>query len=425
MSHLKERKGKNCLNCNAQVYGKFCSVCGQENLEPAESAWHLVAHFFNDITHFDGKFFSSLKLLLFKPGFLSSEYKLGRRNNYLNPVRMYVFTSFLFFLVFFYSVHLDEDFFQVSGDKSVMGSIARMDSDGYESFTKEVNEMDSAQLLSFTRAINKGQQLSRAQIESYRKYNRNTKEVYSVIKNPLHAISRLDSTNLHYFNQEVERMDAILFAKFTRALNEGEAMSRNSLRKYLDSSTGPRGIVFGNTYKNKAEYDSLEKAGRLDENWISRKLNRKMFDITERINRGDRTVMSSLFEALLHNFPQMFFVSLPLFALFLKLLYFRHKDFYLVSHGIYTVHLYIFYFIMLLLFIGLYKLQELTHWGWLQGGSTILLAFLLFYEYKAMRNFYGQRRAKTFVKFSLAVFWRIILISLLFAVFLILSFLKV
>jgi len=82
--------------------GRYCHVCGQENVEPKESFWHLLTHFFNDITHFDGKFFITLKDLLFKPGFLSKEYMIGRRASYLNPVRMYVFTSAIFFLLFFF-----------------------------------------------------------------------------------------------------------------------------------------------------------------------------------------------------------------------------------------------------------------------------------------------------------------------------------
>ena len=101
MSHRPERKEKNCLNCGTTVHGKYCHVCGQENAEPKETFWGMVTHFFNDITHFDGKFFTTLKDLLFRPGFLSAEYVKGRRMSYLNPVRMYVFTSAIFFLIFF------------------------------------------------------------------------------------------------------------------------------------------------------------------------------------------------------------------------------------------------------------------------------------------------------------------------------------
>ena len=77
MSHLARRKETNCLNCGTTVIGAYCHVCGQEKLEPKESLWYLIVHFFNDVTHFDGKFFSSLKDILFKPGFLSKEYMKG------------------------------------------------------------------------------------------------------------------------------------------------------------------------------------------------------------------------------------------------------------------------------------------------------------------------------------------------------------
>ena len=68
MSHLKQRKENNCLNCNTKVVGRFCHHCGQENVEVKESAIEFIVHFVNDITHFDGKFFTTLKDLLFKPG---------------------------------------------------------------------------------------------------------------------------------------------------------------------------------------------------------------------------------------------------------------------------------------------------------------------------------------------------------------------
>ena len=102
VSNHQERKEKNCLNCNAEVAGRFCQICGQENIEPKESFWVLATHFLHDMTHFDGKFFSTLKFLLFKPGFLSKEYLKGRRTSYLHPIRMYVFTSAIFFLIFLF-----------------------------------------------------------------------------------------------------------------------------------------------------------------------------------------------------------------------------------------------------------------------------------------------------------------------------------
>ncbi|RYE24961.1 MAG: DUF3667 domain-containing protein [Sphingobacteriales bacterium] len=99
MSHLHQRKEKNCLNCGAQLVGHFCQDCGQENLEPKESFGHLLRHFLEDLTHFDGKLFATMRPLLFKPGFLTKEYVAGRRVAYLNPIRMYLFISAMFFLI--------------------------------------------------------------------------------------------------------------------------------------------------------------------------------------------------------------------------------------------------------------------------------------------------------------------------------------
>jgi Protein of unknown function (DUF3667) len=97
------RHDKTCLNCGATVEERFCTCCGQENLVPKETVGHLVRHFFEDITHFDGKFFVTIKDLILRPGFLTREYVAGRRMSYLNPIRMYIFISAIFFIALFAS----------------------------------------------------------------------------------------------------------------------------------------------------------------------------------------------------------------------------------------------------------------------------------------------------------------------------------
>lgn len=101
MSRHHLRHDKTCLNCGTFVADRFCPHCGQENLEPVESVGHLIRHFFEDITHFDGKFFITVKDLICRPGFLTREYVAGRRTTYLNPIRMYIFISAMFFLALF------------------------------------------------------------------------------------------------------------------------------------------------------------------------------------------------------------------------------------------------------------------------------------------------------------------------------------
>lgn len=132
MSHNKLRTETNCLNCDAQVDGRYCKNCGQENVEPKHSFSHLVTHFLQDITHLDGKFFNSMKLLLTKPGFLSTEYLLGRRMKYLDPIRMYLSVSFVFFVLYLFfnkpndHIHYEDDPVAMHAiDTGRAGSLAR------------------------------------------------------------------------------------------------------------------------------------------------------------------------------------------------------------------------------------------------------------------------------------------------------------
>ena len=102
------RKDPTCLNCGTEVADRFCSHCGQENIETREPFSHLVSHFFQDITHYDSKFLLTFKYLFTKPGLLTKQYVDGRRMDYVNPIRLYIFTSFVFFLVLSFFNHPEE-----------------------------------------------------------------------------------------------------------------------------------------------------------------------------------------------------------------------------------------------------------------------------------------------------------------------------
>lgn len=93
------RKENNCLNCGHIVEGRYCTHCGQENIEPRERFSELAGHFAADLLHFDTQFFSTIRYLLFKPGYLTQEYIKGRRKAYLHPIRMYLFVSVLYFFL--------------------------------------------------------------------------------------------------------------------------------------------------------------------------------------------------------------------------------------------------------------------------------------------------------------------------------------
>ncbi len=99
MSHGKLRADKNCLNCGHFVEEQYCPHCGQENTETRQPFHFLFTHFVEDFTHYDGQFWKTMKYLLFRPGKLTKEYIAGKRQQYVAPVKLYIFISFLAFFI--------------------------------------------------------------------------------------------------------------------------------------------------------------------------------------------------------------------------------------------------------------------------------------------------------------------------------------
>ena len=58
-----------------------------------------MAEFVESTLHLDAKAIHTLKYLIFFPGQLSKEYNEGKRAKFVSPVRLYIFISFLFFLI--------------------------------------------------------------------------------------------------------------------------------------------------------------------------------------------------------------------------------------------------------------------------------------------------------------------------------------
>jgi hypothetical protein len=110
MSKKHLREDKTCLNCGNHVEERFCGKCGQENTETRQTFGHLVRHFLEDITHYEGSFWRTLKYLLFRPGYLAMAFLAGKRVSYLPPVRLYIFVSFVAFSISYLLPEGDGDY---------------------------------------------------------------------------------------------------------------------------------------------------------------------------------------------------------------------------------------------------------------------------------------------------------------------------
>ena len=318
MSHLKERTEKNCLNCGETVQGRFCHHCGQENVEVKESFMHLIMHFIEDLTHFDGKLWKTAKLLLFKPAALTQYYMDGKRASYIHPIRMYLFISAVFFLFI---------------------------------FNGEVPDKPAP------------------------------------------------------IPQTIKAMPAKDIAS---GLKDGFALN-------LGNDTVQ--------YKTIAAYDSaqnkLSKEKR--DKWLESSLIKKAIELNTKYDNNKFKIGKALIEQFQHYFSRMLYISLPLFALFLWVLYRRNKNHYFVDHLIFSIHIYCAFFIILFAVKIINLLTEqIIHKTY--GFVAAITPFVLFfYLYKALRNHFKQSRKKTVLKFIILNFLTLVLMSILMLSFFLLS----
>ncbi len=371
MSHLPERKEKICLNCGAALHGRFCHYCGQENIEPKDSFWHLVTHFVYDIIHFDGKFFSTLKYLLFRPGFLSHEYLRGRRADYLHPIRMYVFTSAFFFLIFFSFYQKEEAI--------------------------EIKEKNNSPI-----EVIKDLHTEKARLEK-----KLAKDTNSISANILRERLKQVKADIAMVQRDNSLVDSV---------------------KSLSNGGGFTLVSFDNDRTYKAlktvkEYDSIQASlpEHNRDGFLRKAIKRQDIHLNEKYKGDGSAILKAVTNKFIHFFPQMLFISLPLFGLLLLMLYAKHKQFYYVNHIIYSIHLYCALFIIILIGLWLNSiLTAITHseHDWI-GSSFTLAGF--FYLYKSMRNFYGQRRAITILKYIFLLLLSLFVMVLLFAIFFLFS----
>ncbi len=142
---------------------------------------------------------------------------------------------------------------------------------------------------------------------------------------------------------------------------------------------------------------------------------------------GDKEAFNEQFlEAFFHSVPQMMFVSVPLVALVLQLLYIRRRKlFFYEDHVIMIVHIYIAAFIAILVYYGFSGLQTITEFSVFKWLGYTVIGYIFFYCFAAMYKFYGQGIFKTFIKYFILLFVCGIIASLLMITFFIKSLLQI
>jgi hypothetical protein len=100
MSGSSSNHCRNCGTFLGEPTGNFCPNCGQDTLNHPPSFWEFIHEFITHYVALEGKLWKTLLLLFFKPAQLTREYREGRKQRYISPLRLYITASFLFFLFF-------------------------------------------------------------------------------------------------------------------------------------------------------------------------------------------------------------------------------------------------------------------------------------------------------------------------------------
>jgi hypothetical protein len=320
------RKENDCLNCGTILEGKYCHNCGQENLQIKESFGHMMNHAISDYFHFDHQFFHTLKPLFFKPGMLTNEYMAGRRVQYLHPIKMYIFVSIVYFLIFFQS---------------------------------------GVQVVKTSQAPNKMATVERKRIDSINiRIAKNTK-LSAYQKKKLLLVSKQYGMP----NIKVDELDA----------------SRNKNNGFMTPTT--KDTTYEQYLINQGKAPVEERDG-----FFERTYNKTALTYTQKYGSRAREVF---FDEFKHNVPKMMFLLLPMFALILKITFWRSKKFY-VEHLIYTFHIHCFLFLFLAIIM---LLQLAIPVGWVIGWiSTFTTLYIIWYIYKSLKIVYHRGRFRTITK---------------------------
>jgi hypothetical protein len=359
MKHAHLRRDQTCLNCGAIVPERFCSHCGQENTEPQESFGHLLGHFFADVTHYDSQFFKTLKDLIIRPGFLTLQYNSGKRLSYLNPIRMYIFISAIFFLVMF-------------------------------SQKKEGNESNP---VTNTREVNW--------------YRQHLADSLRELKHDIPGTSSSARIRIDLYAQLADHLDTLKVA----------AKKDVSLTVAFD---GDGNVVFKmdeGKYTRIAQYDSVQSklADTAKDGSVLRYMVRKIIRLNkERRHNGELVVKQNV----AHDIPKIMFILLPLFALFVSMLYgLYNKRKYLYSqHAIFTLHFHSFVFIAFLV-LYLLSLTVISLRGWLIFDG-IISAIVFIYLVAALHTAYNEKVWLSFIKaVTITVLYAVTLIITMCVIF--------
>jgi hypothetical protein len=325
---------KNCENSYEKGF-QFCPHCGQKT----EDELTLGVLFYNTISNYfsvDARFFKSYIPLMFKPGYLPKKFIEGKRLLYLHPAQMYLFISVVFFFLFsFITRETTEQF-----DTALKNGF-----DKKEMVLDSINantEIDSIKAKQFLKPLIE----SKMPIEGVKNYN----ELDSILK-PQNKDQIVNSS----FDFNEKKIDSLI------AISAPDSEIYKAMGLNDDA-----GVFMQKLYKQVLKFYKQRNGG-------------------------------SILQAFYDSIPIAMFILLPIFALLLKLFYYKKGRF--SHHLVFTFYFFSFLFMVFSILI----LADLI---WTIPAFLIGLVMFstFFYLLLAIKNFYRQGYFLSFFKTGMISF---------------------
>ncbi|MBO9639231.1 MAG: DUF3667 domain-containing protein [Siphonobacter aquaeclarae] len=408
--HKHRRKTTACPNCGEilKPAANFCPNCGQENHNLDVPLGHLIYEFVESIFHFDTKFWETARAIFTKPGLITKDFVEGKRARYVPPARLYIFISFIFFLVL--NTALDKAVEEVTEEKEKIEHIvnretASADTDSLlrkDNFWRDPDSIEK-KLAAYTGtgfalntdevAVLKDQPTAQLQsaflqfVELAVQDSLRTRRIQpdSVWMDQYREDMGGLKNTLHYIPIHVDTHQSRLVT--------GEDKTSDFLGIRGDSA-----LFVSLPKMTAAQLDSVFRLNGEETEGLSASLHKKAVRALAKTRIAWTNKDTHAFVELTHKITKtistVMFILMPVVALLLYIFYYRRKRYY-YEHFIFSVHIHS----VLFLFISLELL--IRHWlpvNWLAG---ISIWICWFYFLVALRRVYAQGWWKTTFKFVL------------------------
>ena len=432
MSRRNRRPLFTCKNCDTKILPEdaFCKNCGQENHDHHLTMKAMFYEFVEGITHFDNKIVSSYKNLLFKPGKLTKDYISGKRVSYVPPVRLYIFTAFVyFFLVGLMLSKITKKINEIRNDSfnELYNSSKIINISKSALYQIQENKNDDAVLKILKQKLIKQKDsiyLLKDKVKNA-DYLKNINESL-VFCNPKYIDSikivelKGDSVKIDLvgtaFKESVGKI--IKLSELDSAFTETIGQHRIILFKkpIYDTISSDKNLsitkdVMQRVYLNSTKTDSLIKANNLG--FFAAKKWKAVISVAGTSRLGTSHERDAFMEEAGHKFTKYssfaMYLMMPLSALLLWLFFYRKEKLYF-PHFLFSMHVQTANFIFIIIGVGLvllFRFMNLSFW-FSRITIVLLILLLLIYFYKALRCFYKESAKKTI--------WKVAIIALLYTI---------